>query len=252
MSRAMVVMVCLMQFWCAASANENTAVYVYGDAFPPFITENQPHGIEGAAIDLLNQMIGGDLQAEFKVSIAPWKRTYENLKSEPNSIGLAVRRTPQRENQFYWIGPYYRGTVSLYGMKSTKALIDAAVPWRDLPIGVKRGASDYHWLREHSVPTTSLDESESDLQNLKKLILGRVQLVPMLQAEADYYAKKLYLPEGELLPLVTLDCCAEVYIVLSANSNKMFVEKLRSRFEQVKQSSSYPSELLNDTSTCCQ
>ena len=224
---------------CCDAAFGEDATPVYSDKFPPFVLMDESERIAGISVDILENLEQQDAPHKYHITLYPWKRAYELLLREPNTLGLAVRRTNDREAYFHWIGPYYRGTVSLYGLASTDETTIKDGKWKTLNIGVKRGASDARWLLRNGVQSSALDESDTDLQNLKKLMLGRVQLVPMLKEESVYYAEALNISVDKLVPYVLLDCSVELYMVTSVRSTPAFVERVRNAYEHVRHANAY-------------
>ena len=57
---------------------------------------------KGPTIGILNAILA-EAQLEASVEFMPWARAFSIAKSNPNTIILSMIRTPEREDNFYWI-----------------------------------------------------------------------------------------------------------------------------------------------------
>jgi len=69
--------------------------------------------LTGIGYDIIQEIIKRtDLNVRIQVS--PWLRLIKKQKEDPNSCIFVMNRTPQREDQYLWVGPLIMGGLALY------------------------------------------------------------------------------------------------------------------------------------------
>lgn len=87
-------------------------VEAYGEDFPPysFLIEDEPAGI---ATDLLHQVCQA-AEIPCKIHIYPWARAFRTALTERNALVFSTTQTPERRDQFIWIGPFLPRAIMLF------------------------------------------------------------------------------------------------------------------------------------------
>lgn len=109
----------------------------------------------------------------YSIELLPWKRAYTAALQRPDACVYSTTRTPQRERLFKWAGPTDMAEWVLMGRSDRAWRIDSLEQARDLRIGTYNGDARDHYLRERGF---MVDASPSDMNNARKLLLGRIDL----------------------------------------------------------------------------
>ncbi|RMD01803.1 hypothetical protein EAY64_01615 [Aquitalea palustris] len=164
--------------WCnPASASPLIA---YTEELPP-LNFLQHDKVSGFSSELL-QAMADKAAIPLTLQLLPWARGYAMTQSTPGSLLFSTVRTPERENLFRWVGPISPRRIYLYRLTRrkdiqlrnieqlkqlrTSTLFESATQKRLLELGLRIGEEQ--------------DSGRSDAVNLGKLLLGRVDLVAML------------------------------------------------------------------------
>ena len=164
--------------WCnPASASPLIA---YTEELPP-LNFLQHDKVSGFSSELL-QARAAKAAIPLSLQLLPWARGYAMTQSTPGSLLFSTVRTPERENLFRWVGPISPRRIYLYRLTRrkdiqlrnieqlkqlrTSTLFESATQKRLLELGLRIGEEQ--------------DSGRSDAVNLGKLLLGRVDLVAML------------------------------------------------------------------------
>ena len=85
-----------------ALATDNTLIAVT-EPWPPYNTFSNDDTADGAHALILQRALAlSGLEAQ--INVYPWARAMALAQSRPNTLLLSVARTPEREQQFIWIG----------------------------------------------------------------------------------------------------------------------------------------------------
>ena len=70
--------------------------------------------LKGYCVDILKAVWKNMGGSEQPILVLPWARGYAMVQKEPNHMLFAMARTPERENQFKWVGPIYYADYELF------------------------------------------------------------------------------------------------------------------------------------------
>lgn len=109
------------------------------------------------------------------IRLVPWARGYGMLQSQPDVVLFSTARTPERENQFFWVGPLFRAKGGFYALKSRNLRFNSLDEVKRVgAIATYKDDAREQILKTHGF--ANLDSSNSPVSNLKKLMAGRVDL----------------------------------------------------------------------------
>ena len=100
------------------SGNRKEAITIYAEEFPPFTfsTDNSNY-IQGAVAELVSAIQKELGQIPAPIQLSEWNSILYLAQSTPFSAICTLKRTPDRENEFYWIGPYAADSAWLYARR---------------------------------------------------------------------------------------------------------------------------------------
>ncbi len=110
------------------------------------------------------------------IKIIPWARAYRTALDDPNVVLFAMTQTPEREQLFKMIGPIALGKKTFYAKKGSGITISSFEDAKQLnAIGVYRDTAAEQILKQEGF--TNLDIVSSPIQNVKKLMAGRIDVL---------------------------------------------------------------------------
>ncbi len=192
--------------------------------------------LTGSSTEVVREILRR-LEQPDNIQVLPWARSYKRLQNESHVALFATTRTPERENQFHWVGPLFTMHFGFYARKGhglqLRSLEDAKA--------VGSIATYKDDVREQlllSMGFTNLDSSKSQVINLKKLMTGRVDLVLLGNIGITDLARQQGVdpPELELvLPFRSYQC----YIAISRQTPKAVAERWQSTLNAMVQDGAF-------------
>lgn len=207
-----------------ASAQDYSQVHVLASEFPPysFMENDQASGVAVEKAKQLFQQL--DWQPEIR--IVPWARAYETALQKENTLIFSMARTPERENQFQWIGELVDFDVNVY--VSTKNKVFKPTRVEDLTAGVSAGiGKDVKSNFLESVGVRVIEVS-NETQSISMLDRGRIDFVISDRASFDYRVKSLNLdPQSFVSPFKVEALSRPLYLAANLNTLPEVVDALR-------------------------
>lgn len=103
-----------LPFICSGAVIPKDIQIVTEDYYPLNFVDNGT--LQGISVDLMDkilQKMGSDInQSSFKV--LPWSEGYNLVKTTPNSVLFTITKSPERENDFLWAGPFFTDRDLIY------------------------------------------------------------------------------------------------------------------------------------------
>lgn len=216
---------CIMLFSAAfgsASADSCVLRSVW-EPFEPYQFENAYKDISGLDIDLL-KAVATEAGCTLKLRQLPWKRALQLIKEGHIDVASGASQTAEREQFARFSVPYRRETMLLYtlakrsqtmNIKSLQALSESVYS-----IGVTLGytyGNEFDEMRKQGAFVGRLSEMTSDKQNLRRLSLGRVDLVLVEQFVGHQIVQNESLGDT-LKPLPLLIPTGSIHFIFSKKS----------------------------------
>ena len=174
-ARRLSSLLCASLLWSASLTASAAPLQLLTESYPPY--GYQEDGVlKGIAVDLVKAVMA-DAGIEYEMKIQPWARAYGLALSTAGHCVFSTVHTPERAGLFEWVEPLF--TTELYlvrkaGSKVNPANIDDAKRYL---VGTQLGDYTEALLKNGGFTRVDLT-SEIDL-SLKKLIAGRIDLMPM-------------------------------------------------------------------------
>ncbi|MFY8274712.1 substrate-binding periplasmic protein [Pseudoalteromonas sp. SSDWG2] len=228
-------------FWTSISyANEK--VYIVTEVSPPNqILINDSVG--GSSTDIVRQIINeARIDAEF--SIFPWARAYHLAHKTPNTLIYSMAKTPEREQQFHWIGKvglFRLGFVTLASRDDVSiSTLDDARRYR---IAVQRDDVSALYLEEHGFATIHTTDIK---QSYQLLLSGKVDVVIDDPNYMHSMAKQFNVANNDLRFIMAVEELS-VYGYLAANidTDPAILTRLQEAFNKVSASQWYTDKLTD-------
>ncbi len=193
--------------------------------------------IIGISTEIVRAILNkANLKADY--SVYPWARAYQMAQEEENVLIYTIRRTPEREHLFKWVGPITPPSNSfLYKLKKRKnIIINSLEDAKQYNIGVVNRDSMHQYLL-----TNGFEEGKNfelvpkDILNLWKIFSNRIDLIIWTELTLPIKAKEIDLPYNQLEKVFLLWKDKEgYYLAFSKRTSNAIVERARTAFDQIR------------------
>lgn len=197
---------------------------VVSSEFPPYSYSAGKHA-EGIAVDKVRHLLDSAGFAP-TVEVYPWARAYEVALREPNVLIFLIARTPEREEQFHWLGTLIDFDVKLFRLKDRS----------DIDLGSLQDLAPYktgslnrdvkgQYLMEQGAKTISYATEESGVHMLKR---GYIDLMPAEINSFHYRVQRLGYSPDDFAQAWTLDAISKpLYLAASRNTSPELIERIQ-------------------------
>jgi polar amino acid transport system substrate-binding protein len=163
----------------------------------------------------------------------PWRRAYHQGATEPNTLIFPLARTAQREEKFLWVGQLIPVNYYLFKLKSradiqVKNLDDA----RPYSIGVVNYHVHHEYLLEQDF--TGLQPVNGNAQNLKKALLGRIDLFPISDGGLIPVCERENIDCSQFEPVLKMKgISGGLYMAYSTSTDPVTVQSTAASYQQL-------------------
>jgi len=259
--RCLIVMSCLVFALEEANAGQRDSdlkallskVSVVTCIEPPYQIQEKDRPLTGVSVELVRMMLK-EAGVDPKIQVYPWARAYSMAQRQENVMLFSILRNPPREKLFKWVDTLHPFHVYLYRLKNRPDIVvntlDDARKYR---IGVLRDDSRNIFLRSQGFGD-NLDEVTLDSQNIKKLFLGRIDILPSDPIVLSYWFKvmnndPMSLQKYDMKKVESIYHVAgadgENYVAMSPQTDDRVVKHFRRALNRVKASPQY-RQLLDE------
>lgn len=149
-------------------------LHVYTESTRPLQYEEDGE-LKGFTVEVVREIM---LRAGSQgvMEIVPWKRGYLEAHDEPDVVLFPTYRTPEREEDFQWVGPIFKTEWVLYKKKGSPLRLASLEDARKIgTISVYGSDARHLFLQEHGF--TNLQVVKDNKLGWQMLLSGRVDLV---------------------------------------------------------------------------
>lgn len=180
-----------------ALARAETVEIATGE-YAPFVSESLENG---GPINHIAAVVFEDAGYDVAFTYMPWARVIELTRRGRYHVASFYSYSEERKQDFIHAGPLFTDPLVFYHLASTEMR-----EWSDLreleglTIGVVEGytyTSELWALGEAGVLT--LEKAPSDEANFRKMLAGRIDLVPITMTTGDYLLETRFSPEEQAL-----------------------------------------------------
>lgn len=232
--------VVLTTLFISVFVSAQSALRVVTELSPPHqtIKDGKVDGVSTQIVKATLKQAGLDSHIE----VYPWARSYYIATSVPNVLIYNIARTPERENEFHWIGPVANYRLGLVRLTQRTDLTPNHI--KDLGsavIAVQRGDFSTLYLQQQGMKIgKELQLSADILESWRLLIKGKVDYVVDDEAALALMEKQLAQPEGItrfVLAIPQLE--QKTYLAASKATDPELVRKLQQAHLEVQKTSLY-------------
>jgi polar amino acid transport system substrate-binding protein len=202
---------------------------------PPFNFADERGNITGQSTEIVRSLMS-KTGTDSAIELMPWSKGYQIVQNQPNTMIYSTGRMPFREQMFKWVGPIGFADEWFYAKRGSNIKIssqDDAMKVKS--IAVYRDDSNQLYLLEHGF--TNLDVSENDVQCIKKLMEGKVDLWLGPSQGFAFLAYEAGVNPAEIEP-VSYVRRAEWYVAFNRQTPDTTIQAWQKALDDMKQSAS--------------
>jgi len=191
--------------------------------------------VVGVASEVVEMTLANAGITDYHMALYPWARAYDIARLEANVLIYPMIRSSAREGLFKWVGELEHVMPSFYKLrKRSDVLVTDLQDASHYTVGVVRDDSRQQYLEGKGF--SRMVVSANNLDNLRKLISGQVELIPMPEREAREQCADLHIDFEDLESVFTLDELSKgLYVALSASTPDETVQRITAAFARLKQ-----------------
>lgn len=223
----------------------NPIVLTNGE-WPPYFSKDFKFGGVGSRI-CQEAFALEDIDVEYEY--LPWKRGLESAELGQFAGSLGWRKTPEREELFYFSDPLLTVDSVIFHRKGQHFNWETLDDIGGMTVGATLGYTYIDMLKPYIERNGGkLDIAPTDEINLHKLAAGRIDVFPCAKAVGYYILRAKTLPgTGDLIkhhPKPILE--GEIYVVISKKHprGKELIDRLNRGLKKLKESGLYNKYLL--------
>ena len=192
-------------------------------------------GAVGAAADLAHEVLTR-AAVEHTITIYPWARAYSMAKTQPNTLILSMARTPEREQEFKWVGEIAVVRYHLFKLKSRRDIVIKTLDdAKKYQIGVVNQDIAHQHLIARKFPDSALQVTVNYTQSFKKLLLGRVDLVPRSQLGFKQFCEESPLDCDRIDTAYLIDeMDTSLYMAFSKQTSDQLFNRVKTAYDEVR------------------
>ena len=226
--------------WAIALASLLASNYGYAEqARIKLITERSPFTHVSAAdpsggeATLFTEQLLSRAGIAYELFYLPWRRAYNEASTEANIVIFPLAKTTQRQGIFRWVGQLIPVNYYLFRLKSrTDIVLSTLNDARPYRIGVVNYHVHHEPLLEQGF--TELQTVNSNVQNLKKALLDRIDLFPISDGGLMQLCVRETIDCSKFEPVLKLeDISGGLHIAFSPSVSDEMVEAARESYRQL-------------------
>jgi polar amino acid transport system substrate-binding protein len=214
-------------------ATQAQTLHGYTEEFPPFnYTEQQQ--ARGLSNEILNR-ISAKTGITVSRSSLPWLRAVQQSQADKNSVLYTVVRTPQREQQYLWVGPYDDCDVVFVKLKANPISINSLKDAERYSVGAARGAAAAQILQSKGFNPQLFDlSSPEESRSVRMLFAGRFDLSAGMLISHIYGARRLQLDPSKLETAFTIQPGYGCYFAFNPKVDQQIFKQFKAAFDTMK------------------
>jgi polar amino acid transport system substrate-binding protein len=226
------VLATFMMLFVCLTAGATTLQVVTEDSSYSALDGNQVVGVASEVVEMTLAKAG---VTDYHMALYPWARAYDIARLEANVLIYPIIRSNDREGLFKWVGELEHVNPTFYKLrKRHDVVVNALQDASRYTVGVVRDDSRHQYLEGKGF--SKMVVSANNLDNLRKLISGQVELIPMPEREAREQCTDLHVDYDDLESVFVLDELSKgLYVALSANTPDETVQRITAAFARLKQ-----------------
>lgn len=222
---------------CAPAASPTTTaegkLRILTEVYPPYNFIDKDMNITGQSTELVRAVIQ-KLGRDATIEVVPLADGMKLVQQTVNTAIYSINRTSQRETLYKWAGPIGTYEQAFYAKKGSKITLNKLEDAKSAGlIGVYKGDAGNQYLAAQGF--TNLDESQTDVEALRKLMNNEVQLWLGNKDGLDITCREAKVNPDDLVLTSNVSIEADLYIAFNKNTSDSVITAWQNALNSLKQ-----------------
>ena len=222
--------------WCTLSFGATTQIVVAQSEHIEVVTESTPFTVvgsspgQGGEATLFVESVLERASIPHTTNFIPWKRAYQKALNQENVLVYPIAKTKARENNFHWVGKITPIRYFLFGLSERSDIrLTELEQAKQFALGVVNKHAHHEYLSSRGFDDFELVNSSA--QNLRKLLLGRIELFPLSSSGLTPLCVEVRVDCSAIEPKLKLDDFSDgLYMAFSKNTAPEIIERVRQAY----------------------
>jgi len=204
------------------------------EIFKPYQFRDKNNKLVGISVDIV-KAIQKEVNNHSKIKVYPWARAIKILQKKKNYALFSMLKTKERTPKYKWVGPIDNMKLIFFKRKNSNIILHSLNDAKKVKkIGVTKGVANEEILQDLGFKNLDITTGSDD-KNLKKLVLGRIDLWPALKTAGLYSARQMgYSNRIEPINNIIL-FQGPLYIAFNKNTDDKIIKKWQKALDKLKQ-----------------
>jgi polar amino acid transport system substrate-binding protein len=205
---------------------------VFVNPLPPlkYLQDGMVTGVAGDIFIQVMQQAGLSFETT-DIKECSLSQSMEEVAATPNTLCLALAKTPQREKTFIWVGPIYTSRIAFIGKRSNHITVNTLKDAQKYTVVTVRNSAPHKILTEAAFPHTILTATTEEA--IKLLDEGKADLFLFPISPAFYSMTYIGVPSCDYEKLLEVKNVT-MYFAFNPKTNKDKIERFSKAFEALK------------------
>jgi len=210
-------------------------VEVVTEYLPPFQIKNADGTLGGFSTDIVNRLF--DITNDTaRINVLPWTRAYSIALARPNTLVYSIVNTPQRRDQFHWVGKVKSERFFVWGLRENFAApFTATQHAKDYSVAVTKQYHSANYVKNNGFADAYYTTRDS--QSVGMVFKGRAEIT----LSSELVIKQISLSHGyDFSKLIKLADVTELNndlsIAFSQGSDPDLVKRFQLAYQYLEQS----------------
>lgn len=210
---------------------------LYTQEFPPLQVKVQgrPEGYVTNFVQALVRDASQSIPMQIaQVHFMPWKRAIRMTQMYENNLFFSISRTPEREQEYQWIGEVSPYEVALYRYKDGPNVAPKTLKeLGNFRFGVQAESSFEELLDKFNITNTIQVGQGKDV--LRLLRANRVDFAPLVTVSYPYRMAQYGLNPDDFVEVMKVrQLCKELWLVTGNKTSPAVVNALRNSYQKLR------------------
>jgi polar amino acid transport system substrate-binding protein len=194
--------------------------------------------LKGYAAELIRAVMN-DTGLDYHVTVKPWSRIFIEAKNTKGTLIYAMGRTPEREEQFIWLGKIITLENFVYALRKAESTKNISMDeLKEQSIGVTKNTMNYHYLKKKNF--NKLVYISNYEQAFKLLERGRINYFSSSIMGVTQYMKKNNLDPNMIESVIALhEVHPTLYFAANIHTEADTIKKIKDSFQRIKDNGTY-------------
>ena len=223
----------------AVTGTNATELKIVAEDYPPFEYEEDGK-FKGFTVEIIQTLLS-KTGYQGKFHIFSWARAEKTALEESNVLIHTLTRSAKREGLYKWVGPIAPRELYFFKLKERDEIqlkvLDDAKSYKTGTVKGQSATGDL--IAKGFVEGENIFSVARDFQNVRKLYLGRIDLICMIEPVFYSRIKNLGLDRGKVEKAFLIDGSREYYMAFSKQTSDKIVNQFRKALESIKQDGTF-------------